>query len=161
MPGYGGPASFPAVPVRQPVGEHRQGRTYECGAPYWRGAWSCWAVPHRQPGCPSRSGEREAPCVEPGWCRGRIRVAPGNFIRRASGKGDSERVVHAAGPIGRRNPPPTFLRRKDKREPCLCRIDTHGTGAPIHMEKLRPPCKHKEKKKNSTNRPSSVKRYIS
>ena len=73
----------------------------------------------------------------------------------------SERVVHAAGPIGRRNPPPTFLRRKDKREPCLCRIDTHGTGAPIHMEKLRPPCKHKEKKKNSTNRPSSVKRYIS
>lgn len=85
---------------------------------------------------------------------------PGKLHPPGIGQGGSERVVHAAGPIGRRNPPPTFLRRKDKREPCLCRIDTHGTGAPIHMEKLHPPCKHKEKK-NSTNRPSSVKRYIS
>lgn len=40
----------------------------------------------------------------------------------------SERVVHAAGLTAKRKSALPFLRRKDKREPCLCRIDTHSTG---------------------------------
>lgn len=49
-------------------GEHRQGRTYECGAPYWQGLWSCYAGASRQPGLtgPSRRGSGAMPRVHCG-----------------------------------------------------------------------------------------------